>query len=118
MRQVLLLDAGKAILNGALVVLGLGLFTQVLDGADEEAAGTAGGVEDSLAQMRIDLLDDELRDGAWGIKLAGISSRLKVFEDLFVDIAERVAVISLGVPEIYLGLLWYAHPRKRRFLLA
>jgi hypothetical protein len=33
-------------------------------------------------------------------------------------VAERVAVISLGVPEIYLGLLWYAHPRKRRFLLA
>ena len=33
-------------------------------------------------------------------------------------VAERVAVIPLGVPEIYLGLLWDAHPRKRRFLLA
>jgi hypothetical protein len=48
--QVLLLDAGEAVLDGALVGLGLGLLAQVLDGADEEAAGAAGGVEDRLAE--------------------------------------------------------------------
>ena len=31
-----------------LVGLGLGLLAQVLDGADEEAAGAAGGVEDGF----------------------------------------------------------------------
>ena len=51
-RQVLLLDAGEAVLDGALVGLGLGLLAQVLDGADEEAAGAAGGVEDGLAEAR------------------------------------------------------------------
>ena len=54
-RQVLLLDAGEAVLDGALVGLGLGLLAQVLDGAGEEAAGAAGGVEDGLAEAGIDL---------------------------------------------------------------
>ena len=44
-RQVLLLNAGEAFLDSALIGLGLGLLAQVLDGADEEAAGAAGGVE-------------------------------------------------------------------------
>ena len=37
-RQVLFLDAREAVLDGALVGLGLGLLAQVLDGADEKAA--------------------------------------------------------------------------------
>ena len=47
-RQVLLLDAGEAVLDGLLVGLGLRLLAQVLDGADEEAAGAAGRVEDAF----------------------------------------------------------------------
>ena len=93
-REVLFLDAGEAVLDGALVGLGLGLFAQVLDGADEEAAGAAGWVEDGPAEAGIDLLDDELGDGARGIELAGIARGLEVFEQLFVDVAEHVSVIG------------------------
>jgi hypothetical protein len=42
-RQVLLLDAGEAVLNGAFVGLGPGLLTKVLNGADEESAGAQPG---------------------------------------------------------------------------
>ena len=93
-RQVLLLDAGEAVLDGALVGLGLGLLAQVLDGADEEAAGAAGGVEDGFAEARIDLLDDELGDGARGVELAGVAGGLEVLEELLVDVAEHVAVVG------------------------
>ena len=93
-RQVLLLDAGEAVLDGALVGLGLRLLAQVLDGADEEAAGAAGGVEDGLAEARIDLLDDELGDGARGVELAGVARGLEVLEELLVDVAEHVAVVG------------------------
>ena len=77
-----------------LVCLGLGLLAQVLDGADEEAAGAAGGVEDGFAEARIDLLDDELGDGARRVELAGVAGGLKVLEKLLVDVAEHVAVIG------------------------
>ena len=93
-REVLLLDAGEAVLDGALVGLGLGLLPQMLDGADEEAAGAAGGVEDGLAEAGIDLLNDELSDGARGVELAGVTRGLKVFEKLLVDVAEHVAIIG------------------------
>ena len=92
--QVLLLNAGEAVLDGALVGLGLRLLAQLLDGADEEASGAAGGVEDGLAEAGIGLLDDELGDGAWGVELAGVARGLEVFEELLVDVAEHVAVIG------------------------
>ncbi len=92
-RQVLLLDAGEAFLDGSLVDLGLCLLAQVLDGADEEAAGAAGGIEDRFAELRIDLLDDELRHRARRVELAGVTRGLQVLEQLLVDVAEHVAVI-------------------------
>jgi len=92
--EVLLLDAGEAVLDGALVGLGPGLLAQVLDGADEETAGAAGGIEDGLAEAGIDLLDDELGDGARGVELAGVARGLEVFEELLVDVAEHVAIIG------------------------
>ena len=36
----------------------------MLDGADEEAAGAASGIEESFTETGIDLLDNELGDGA------------------------------------------------------
>ena len=77
-----------------LVGLGLGLLAQVLDGADEEAAGAAGGVEDGLAEPRVDLVDDELGDGARRVELAGVAGGLEVLQELLVDVAEHVAVIG------------------------
>ena len=88
------LDAGEAVLDGALVGLGLGLLAQVLDGADQEAAGAAGRIEDGLAEAGIDLLDDELGHGARGVKLARIAGGLEILEELLVDVAEHVAVIG------------------------
>ena len=80
-REVLFLDAGEAVLDGALVGGGLGLLAEVLDGADEEAAGAAGRVEDGLAEAGIDLLDDELGDGARGVELAGVARGLEISRD-------------------------------------
>ena len=93
-RQVLLFDAGEAVLDGAFVGFGLRLLAEVLDGANEEATGAAGGVEDGLAEAGIDLLDDELGDGARRVELTGIARGLEVLEELFVDVAEHVAVIG------------------------
>ena len=93
-RQVLLLDPGKAVLDGTFVSLGFRLFTQVLDGADQEAAGTAGRVEDALAKLGVDLFDDELGDGARSVELARIACGLKIFQQLFVDVAEHVTVVG------------------------
>ena len=73
---------------------GFRLLAQVLDGADEEAAGAAGGVEEGFAEAGIDLLDDKLGDGARGVELAGIARGLEILEELLVDVAEQVAVIG------------------------
>ena len=94
MRKMLLLDACEAVLDLAFMGLGLGLLAQVLNGANKKAAGAAGRVEHAFAEAGIDLLDDELGDGARGIKLAGVARRLQVFEELFVNVAEHVAVIG------------------------
>ena len=93
-REVLLLDAGEALLDGALVLVGLGLFAEVFDDASEEAACPAGGVEDGLAEARVDLIDDELGDGPRGVEFPGIPCGLEVLEDLLVDVAEHVAVVG------------------------
>ena len=42
----------------------------------------------------IDLLDDELGDGARGVEFAGVARGLEVLEELLVDVAEHVAVIG------------------------
>jgi hypothetical protein len=52
--QVFFLNAGEAILNEALIGLGFDLFAEMLDGADKEAAGAAGGVKKSFSQARIE----------------------------------------------------------------
>ena len=42
----------------------------------------------------IDLLDDELGDGAGSVELSRIAGGLEVLEDFLVDVAEHVAVIG------------------------
>src|SRR3546814_8860170 len=87
-RQMFLLDAGEAVLDGARVSVSLGLLAQVLDGANEEAAGAAGGVHERLAEARVDLIDNELREGARSIELAGVAGGLEDPEKFFGDVAE------------------------------
>ena len=95
-RQRLLLDAVDALLQELLVVRRFHLLlADVFDGAGEEAAGAAGGVEDRLAQLGVDRIDHELGDGARRVVLAGIAGALQVAQDLLVDVAEQVAVLRL-----------------------
>ena len=84
--------------SSASFVGGLGLRAHVLEGAGEEAAGAAGRVEDGLAELRVDHVDDELGRGARGVELAGVAGALEVLEELLVDVAEHVA--GLGVVEV------------------
>jgi hypothetical protein len=49
------------------------LLAHVADGAGEEAAGAAGGVEQVSPGLRVDHLDHEGGDGARGVVLAGVA---------------------------------------------
>jgi hypothetical protein len=68
-------------------------LAHVADGAGQEAAGAAGGVEEGLAGPRVDHLDHEGGDGAGGVVFARVAGGLQVVEDLLVDVAE---VLALG----------------------
>ena len=63
------------------------------DGAGEEAAGAAGGIEQDFAGLRVDAVDHEGGDGARRVVLARVAGALQVVEDLLVDVAE---VLALG----------------------
>ncbi len=96
MRQRLLLDAVDAALQELLVFDRPDvLLAHVFDGAGEEAAGAAGGVEDLLAQSGGDRIDHELGDRARRVILAGVAGILQVAQDLFVEVAEEVTVLRL-----------------------
>ena len=62
------------------------------EGAGEEAAGAAGGIEQDFAGMRIDAIHHEGGDGARRVILARIAGRLQIVEDLLVDVAEMLAL--------------------------
>jgi len=95
-RQGLLLHPVDGALEGLLVGGGVDVaVSDVLDGTGEEAAGAAGGVEEGLAELGVDLLDHEAGDGAGGVELAGVAGALEVAEDLLVEVAEEVAVGAL-----------------------
>ncbi len=92
-RELLLLDAVEGALQGLAVLHVLHVLgAHVLDGAGEEAAGAAGGVEDGLAQPGVDHVHHELGDGPRGVELARVAGALQVPEDLLVDVVEGVAV--------------------------
>jgi len=93
-REVLLLNAGEAFLDGGLVYVELCLFPQVADEAGDEAAGAGGGIKELLAEARVQAVDDELGDGPWSIELTGIACGLEVLEQFLIDIAEHVAVLG------------------------
>ena len=95
-RQRFLLDAEDALLEQLFVLDGLHVvLAHVFDGAGEEAAGAAGGVEDFLAQFGVDRVDHELGDRAWRVVFAGVAGVLQVAQDLLVEVAEQVAVLRL-----------------------
>ena len=84
----------KAVLDPAFVGRRLRLRAQVFDGTGQETAGAAGRVEDGLAQARVNLLDNKLGHGARCVKLAGVTGRLQVAQELFVDVAKEMAILA------------------------
>ena len=68
-------------------------LAHVADGAGEKAAGAAGGIEEDLARLRVDAIGHEGGDGAGRVVLARVAGALQVVQDLFVDVAE---VLALG----------------------
>ena len=95
-------DAVNAANEGLFVLGGFDVVGPlVVYRAGEEAAGAAGGVEHGLGELGVDTVDDELGDGARGVKLTRVAGALQVLEDLLVDVAEGVAVF--GVVEVDLA---------------
>jgi hypothetical protein len=93
MRQLLLLDGAERLLHELLVLRPLhGARAHVAEGGSEEAAGTAGGVEQDLARARVDAVGHEGGDGARGVVLTGVAGTLEVVEDLLVEVAEVLAL--------------------------
>ena len=68
------------------------VLTHVADGAGEKAAGAAGWVEENLARLRVDAIDHEGGNGAGRVVLARVAGALQVVQDLFVDVAEMLAL--------------------------
>ena len=68
------------------------VLAHVANGAGEESAGAAGGVEQAFAGMRVDAIHHEGGDRARRVVFAGVAGALQVIEDLLVDVAEVLAL--------------------------
>ena len=67
------------------------MVAHVADGAGEEAASAAGGVEENFAGVWVDAVGHEGGDGAGRVVLARVSGALEIVQDLLVDVAEVLA---------------------------
>jgi hypothetical protein len=70
------------------------VLAHVVDGAGEEAAGAAGGVDEDFAGLRIDPVGHELGDGPRRVEFPGVAGGLEVAEDFLVDVAEVLALFQ------------------------
>jgi len=92
-RQLLLLHRMQRDLHVDLVFDPLHIMlAHVANGAGEESAGAACGIEQRLAGMGINAIDHEGGDRARRVVFAGVAGALQVGEDLLVDIAEVLAL--------------------------
>ena len=88
----LLLHCSERSLHPGLVLRTLYIaLAHVPDGAGEEAAGTAGRIEQRLAGFRVDHPRHEGGHGARRVVFARVAGRLQVIQDLLVDVAEVLA---------------------------
>ena len=94
-RHLFLLNAVDRTLEELFVLGGLHGFADILDGTCQEPAGTAGRVEDRLAELRVHLVHHELGHCPGGIKFPGIARALEIFQDFLVDLPEQVPVLGL-----------------------
>ena len=113
-RHRLLLNAEDARLEQGFVLRALHvLLPHVFDSAGEEAAGAARRIEHLLRELRVDLIDDELRDGTRRVVLARIPRALEVGENLLVDVPELVTVGSAVEVDLVELVDDLAHQRAR-----
>ena len=68
----------------------------MLDGCGQEATSSAGWVQHYFVgiESRVDAINHEIGDGAWGVELAGIARATQVVEQLFVDIAKLLLLFE------------------------
>jgi hypothetical protein len=95
-RQRLPLLGPRTVLIDLLILHGLHRRTDIVEEGDNEAEGAAGPVAEGLAELRVEEPDDDVGQGTGGIELTGIACRLEAFEDALIDVAEHVAVLSVG----------------------
>ena len=69
------------------------LAADVLQRADQEAAGAGGRVQHHAVQLGVGHVDHELGHGARGVVLAGVAGALQVAQDLLVQVVEQVAFL-------------------------
>ena len=94
-RHVLFLDAAQAGLEQAFLEYALHMMlAHVVNGAGEEAAGAASGVDEDLAGLGIEAVRHELGDGAGGVEFPGVSRGLEVAKDFLVNVAEVLALLE------------------------
>jgi len=95
-RQRLLLHTIDARLQGALVLGGFYITAAlVLDGASEKAARATGRVHYLLVQFGVDHAHHELGDRPRRVELARVAGVLQIAQQLFVEVAELVALLGL-----------------------
>ena len=72
------------------------MLFDMVEGAGEKAAGTAGRVHDPLAEFGVDAVDHKAGNCAGGVELARVTGALQVAQDLLVNIAKEVALAAVG----------------------
>ncbi len=92
--QGLFLYPAYGLLQGFALAGLVDLLVEMVDGAGEEAAGTAGGVEYGFAQLWVEDVDHELGDGPGRVVFPGGAGRLQFLEDGLVEVIEEVAVFA------------------------
>ncbi len=89
--ELLLLDTVDGSAEGGAVRRGFDFRFELLQPAGEEAARAAGEIGHFVADLRMDHLRHEFRDGSRRVEFAGGSRALQFLQDGLVDFAEGVA---------------------------
>ena len=98
--ELLFLDAVDGIAVSFLVLCGFHLLVQLLQPADDKAAGAAGKVGHGLADFGADDLRHEIRNCAGRIKLTGGTGALQLLQDGLVNLAEGVAFLIVAEVQV------------------
>ena len=102
--ELLFLNAIDGVAEGCLVFGGLDLLAQLLQPADQKAAGATCKVGHLLPHLGPDHLGHKVGDGPGRIEFAGRTCTLQLFQNGFVDLAEGVAFLIVIQLEVIDGI--------------